>query len=229
MNQIKHILVRMSLGMNAARTHIRAAEKPVPGKKRIICIGDSITYGAGVSDSREKDAWTYVLGRLLGDHYQVLNYGVNGTTAQSGADFPYGRFGFLKDAEKSGADIVLLMLGTNDSKSYNWNPVRYRQAMLKLISRIQSMLPDADIIVMLPPKAFPGKNGIVNYDIQDTVIKDEILPILRTICRKRKLPAIDLYNVTEGHPEYFDDGVHPNGLGNRMIAQHLRCSIPGCP
>ena len=33
--------------------------------------------------------------------------------------------------------------------------------------------------------------------------------------------CIDLYALTDGHGEYFDDGVHPNSFGNRVIASAI--------
>ena len=74
---------------------------------------------------------------------------------------------------------------------------------------------------LLPPKAFPGKLGVVDFIIKDEVIHDEIQPILRRLAEEENVPVIDLYAFTEGHPEYFDDGVHPNVLGNRKIAEFL--------
>jgi lysophospholipase L1-like esterase len=51
-----------------------AAERP-PGVRRILCLGDSFTFGEGV---REEDAWPQRLGALLGPGFQVLNAGVQG-------------------------------------------------------------------------------------------------------------------------------------------------------
>ena len=65
-------------------------------KRRIACIGDSITFGAGVMKTRKKDAWTCVWNRMLGHDFQVLNYGVSGATLQKEGDFPYHQVGFLK-------------------------------------------------------------------------------------------------------------------------------------
>lgn len=38
---------------------------------------------------------------------------------------------------------------------------------------------------------------------------------------KHGLQVVDLYALTEEHPEYFMDGVHPNALGNQAIAEHI--------
>ena len=194
------------------------AEKAKAGKKHLVCVGDSITFGAGVLWSRKKSAWPYVLNRLLGDTWQVLNYGVSGTTAQDEADFPYLQRGHARAVMDLQPDATLLMLGTNDSKPFNWNAERYEKNMHKWIRAFNGV---SKLIVLLPPKAFPGKLGVVDFFIKDEVIHDEIQPILRRLAEEENVPVIDLYAFTEGHPEYFDDGVHPNVLGNRKIAEFL--------
>ena len=55
---------------------------------RVACVGDSITYGAGIKN-RERDNYPTVLGRLLGKKFQVRNFGVNGATLLKNGDKPY--------------------------------------------------------------------------------------------------------------------------------------------
>ena len=54
----------------------------------IACIGDSITYGYGVSNPAE-EAWPALLGDKLGDGWNVVNLGVSGTTLLDEGAFPY--------------------------------------------------------------------------------------------------------------------------------------------
>jgi lysophospholipase L1-like esterase len=76
---------------------------------------------------------------------------------------------------------------------------------------------------MTPPKAFPEeKTGVVAFDIQNQVIREEIRPLVFALGEKHGLKVLDLYALTEEHPEYFCDGVHPNSLGNQVIARFLR-------
>lgn len=49
-------------------------------RKRVACVGDSITYGYGAASPY--DSYPAVLGRLLGSDYEARNFGVDGTTAQ---------------------------------------------------------------------------------------------------------------------------------------------------
>ncbi len=195
------------------------AEKPDPRRRNIACVGDSITFGSGVKSTRRADAWPYILDRRLGTEYRVLNYGVSGTTARDAGDFPYRDHGFLSAAKNAGAELILLMLGTNDSKPYNWDAEGYEADIRRLIAELRQH--GEKLVLLLPPKAFPSRDGIVAYDIRDEVICGEVLPILRRAAEEYTLPVIDLYAFTQDHPEYFDDGVHPNILGNYAIAEHI--------
>ena len=91
----------------------------------IICVGDSITYGAGVSETLDTETWPAQLQTLLGSDYNVINLGVNGRTLMKEGDYPYTENPAYQTSLTSNADIVLIMLGTNDSKYNNWNAENY--------------------------------------------------------------------------------------------------------
>ena len=74
---------------------------------------------------------------------------------------------------------------------------------------------------MIPPKAYPGDEGVIIYGIRDTIIRDEIGEIVRDVAEEKNTGLIDLYAVTENHPEYFKDGVHPNQQGYEVIAEEI--------
>ena len=67
-----------------ALTLIACKSEPV----RVACVGDSITYGHGIKD-RLHDAYPGVLSSMLGEKYDVRNFGVSGTTTMMGTDMPY--------------------------------------------------------------------------------------------------------------------------------------------
>jgi lysophospholipase L1-like esterase len=52
---------------------------PQADKTRVACVRDSITFGACVAE-REKNCYPAVLGGLLGDKYDVRNFGVSGAS-----------------------------------------------------------------------------------------------------------------------------------------------------
>lgn len=201
------------------------------GVTHIACIGDSITWGAGVMIPNMEFESTYpvFLEKQLGEEYQVLNYGMGGRTLLKDGDDPYVEENFYEISHESGADIFVIMLGTNDSKPYNWNAESYRTE-LEAFVRSYMELPNApQIYLMTPPKAFVVDGAEkVDYDIQDDVICNEIVPIVKEVAKLLGVNLIDMYAETENHPEWFPDGVHPDADGNvefaKIVARHLKLS-----
>ena len=187
---------------------------------KIACLGDSITYGHGVAATRETDAWTFVLQRMLGESFKVLNYGRNGATAILNIPDSYSDTGLLDVAIDQQADIYTLMLGTNDTKSRYWNAEAYKAGLLSIAERIVKET-SGRLILMLPPCAFPMENGIAAYDVNAKTLKDEVIPIIKQTAAYCGSDIIDLYAITEDHPEYYLEGVHPNISGNLVIAKEI--------
>lgn len=208
--------------------YVPAKEQPHSEAPIIVALGDSITFGAGVPKTRSTDSWEAKLEKLFAGSYQVLNYGVSGATLQDEGDCPYwnihhpGTPSFPEAAMALNPEIMLLMLGTNDSKPYNWNRERYEA---QLDQRVKEFLESGKVqrlILMCPPFACPADGSdIVSFDILNETIRDEIVPIVKKCAEENGVEYIDLYAATENHPEYFMDGVHPNSFGNRVIAAEI--------
>ena len=92
-------------------------------KIRIVCFGDSNTWGYNPETKRRHDddvRWTGRLQNLLGDGYQVVECGINGRTAAHDEPFRDCRNGSkglgYSLLESSPLDLLILCLGTNDLK-----------------------------------------------------------------------------------------------------------------
>lgn len=203
-------------------------EKPHSAAPIIVALGDSITFGAGVVKTRTSDSWEVKLEKQLGGAYQVLNYGISGATLQNEGDCPYWNMaekelqGYPEGALALHPEIVLLMLGTNDSKPYNWNRERYEAQLDQRVKEIKASPGVKRLILLCPPFACPADGSdVVAFDILNETIRDEIVPIVKNCAAENEVECIDLYALTEGHGEYFADGVHPNSYGNRVIAAEI--------
>lgn len=188
---------------------------------RIACVGDSITYGAWVED-REKNCYPVVLQNLLGtDGYRVGNFGVNGATLQKSGDKPYWKQERYEQSLSYEADIVVIMLGTNDTKSVNWkNSDAFRKDYLSLIESYASLDTRPQIILVTPPSLFQiDETGQGTKAGADAVIAEESR-VIHEIGEEKKLTVIDLYEMSGTHPEWFnEDGIHPNAKGAAAIAE----------
>ena len=89
---------------------------------KIVAVGDSITEGTCSSDE-STHSWPAQLHDILNDEdgYTVQNLGVGGRCMMKNSDWPYWNEQAYQDALNSEADIIILMLGTNDAKSSQWN------------------------------------------------------------------------------------------------------------
>ena len=75
-----------------------------PAPMRIACIGDSITFGAGI-EGRENNSFPAQLGTMLGKTYEVKNFGVSASTLLKKGNKPYWRRPQFKAAEALIADL----------------------------------------------------------------------------------------------------------------------------
>ena len=87
---------------------------------KVACVGNSITFGYTIPE-REKYSYPSQLQLLLGPGYEVANFGVPRMTALFSGDYPYVNTDAYRESLEFNPDIVLLKLGTNDSKAVNWD------------------------------------------------------------------------------------------------------------
>ena len=196
-----------------------------PGKKHVACIGDSITFGAGVNGKRE-ETWEYFLNGLLGEEFQVLNYGISGRTLQKEGDYPYTADKFYPVSKYCGAETYLIMLGTNDAKPYNWDRDRYEKQLAAFAKEYMDLSQKPEVILMTPPQCYVDpKIGKVGFDIEAETIDGQITDIVKKTAADLGLRVIDLHALTQDHSAWFDDGVHPNREGNEEIAKYIAAEL----
>lgn len=183
---------------------------------RVACVGDSITFGHGIKD-REHDAYPGVLSAMLGQKYDVRNFGVSGTTTMMGTDMPYMNEQAYKDALEFNPQIVTIKLGTNDSKPFNWKESEhFKQDLKTLIESFRSLPSKPKIWLCLPVPAYGHAWGI-----NDSIISNGVIPFIKEVAQEENLPVIDLNTQFQGKRQYFPDTIHPNEEGEKMIAEFI--------
>lgn len=219
------VLAAAALGMFAFVHQMLYPEVMVTGngEKKVLCVGDSITYGQGVLKSRETESYPALLAAYLGEDYQVLNYGLCNRTLLAGGEMPYVAEDFAEESLEEDADIVIIMLGTNDSKRKNWNAEKYEEEYIAFIKNYQNMESAPEVYIMMPPAVFAEVED--EGDCDDAVVKEQVVPIVARVAEETGAGPIDLYSLTESHPEWFADGLHPNADGNRAIAEAIYAQL----
>ena len=192
--------------------------KPEQGKKRIVCVGDSLTYGWGLMGAFQKYAYPAVLQEKLGNEYQVMNFGICDRTLRDGADRPYRQEKIYAASLASAPDTVIILLGTNDAKPGNFDAAGYRNDLRSYISVYRNLPSKPDLILMQPPRVFRIL-GMVLGGIRDQVISGEIHEIIDEIGQETGCTVIDLYALTEQHRGWFVDGIHLNRQGTEAVAE----------
>jgi len=220
MSKVVRFLPLCALSINL----LAAAAAAEPRKPtHVACVGDSITAGAGASAPAK--SYVSLLQGLLGNTVQVKNFGNSGSTmlGPGFADKPYvlqaeytAATDFVSNAGAGAVVSVIIMLGTNDSKPFNWEPANKPKNDQQYLSDYRAMV---DHFAGLPTKpvvyvVYPLATGTAPCcSIRGEVIHDQEVPLLKQLALEKHLPTIDLNTPTLNHPEYFGDGVHPNDAG----------------
>ena len=197
-----------------------ACEAAREAPKRIACVGDSITFGAAIKD-RVKNCYPAQLGRMLGEKFEVRNFGVNGATLLKKGDKPYWKLKAYANARDFQPEIVVIKLGTNDSKPRNWkHKEEYVADYVALIESFRKLASKPVVWLCYPVPAYPGRWGIT-----DKVMKEEVMPRLDEVAKKSGCKVIDLYSALSDKKEMFPDLVHPNAKGATLIAEAVSSAI----
>ena len=199
---------------------LKNLKSPASDAIRVACIGNSITDGHGI-EMRTQLGYPARLQRGLGDSYHVKNFGVSAQTLLKNGDRPYMQRPEWQFAQAFNPNIVVLKLGTNDSKPQNWAHKKEFGNDLQLMIDTLKNLPSKPVIYLVTPiKAFENP-----YNINDTIIANEIIPIINKVAKKNKIQVIDLYGKVNTKDLLFNDGVHPNEKGVEQMAKIIAEAI----
>ena len=216
----KHlVLLSLLVATMAARSapvDITAYAAPI----RVTCVGDSITYGVGTTKG---NSYPSQLGRMLGAKWVVKNFGVNSATLLKHGNKPYQKQAAFQKALASEPDVVVIKLGTNDTKPENWaHKDEFIADYEDLIRRFAS-LPSKPHIYICRPAFVPAPG---NYTINEAGVLAEI-PLLDKIAADTSATVVDPHAPLQAHPELLPDRVHPNNQGATILAKTVYQAIIG--
>ncbi|MCF6244650.1 MAG: GDSL-type esterase/lipase family protein [Sulfurovum sp.] len=185
---------------------------------KIACVGDSLTQGYGY-DGAENESYPEQLKPLINNtEVEVKNFGIFNKTAMhsASANDPYIHTTEYNDSKDFAPDTVVIMFGTNDVKSVNWD--KNESFITEYTALIQSY-----IDLPSKPKVYvclPTPSHKDNFTITDSKIKDELIPKIKEIAKKLNLETIDLHTpFIDKSSSFIEDGLHPNAIGAKEIAE----------
>lgn len=201
-------------GTNAQPVNPASYNHPV----RVACLGDSITMGVGTTVPA-KESYPAQLQTILGPKWEVTNFGVGGRTLLRKADpFSIGR------ALKSNADVVIIMLGTNDSRQKTWDKFGndFESDYAGIIDQLSKLDTHPRIWICCPTPMFPGK-----WELSETILTSRTIPAIKDVAKAKSVALIDLHTPMLDQKANFADTVHPNAKAARRIAELVAGAIAG--
>jgi lysophospholipase L1-like esterase len=191
------------------------AQKPI----KVACVGNSITQGP---DRESPDSYPLQMQLILGDEYEVKNFGVSGRTLLKKGDYPYWNEPQFQEVKDFAPDILVVKLGTNDSKPQNWKyKNEFTADYIKMIKEFRKSMPrKGKVYICIPAPVFQD-----NWGITENILVFEMRPMLEEIAKKTKSNIIDLYNPLKEKSDLLPDGVHPNKEGLKIMATEVAKSI----
>ena len=190
-------------------------------KIKVACVGTSITAGSGVKN-RDKDSYPMLLGQMLGQEYDVRNFGVSSKTMLRKGN-SYMAEKAYQNALDFCPDILIVKLGTNDANPKYW---QYKKDFMKdmrvMLKAFRKRSPAVKIYLCYPV-GVQGKR----LEEQEANIVREVIPMIDKVARWAGADVIDLHTPTVGRAELFSDELHPNEQGALFMAKIIYKELTG--
>lgn len=194
-------------------------------KIKVACVGNSVTYGAGI-ENREVNSYPAQLQRMLGDGYEVMNFGKSGATLLDKGHRPYREQEEYRAALDFAGDRVVIHLGLNDTDPRNWPNYRdnFVGDYLSLIESFRRANPQCKIwICRMTPIAHRHprfKSGTRDWYWQEQAA-------IEAIARLAHTGLIDLQAELYNRPDLLPDALHPNAEGAGILAKTICRELTG--
>jgi lysophospholipase L1-like esterase len=192
---------------------------------KVTCVGDSITAGLYLTNASTQ-SYPAQLQTLLGSGYTVENDGDSARTLQKATGYSYWNSWAYTNSLNSSPNFVIIMLGANDSLSYNWNAANFNSDYRALITQYTNLTTHPKIMICYTTPMFPV---LVNYGMyfDPAFVENTVEPAIATVSIQAGVQLIDNDTPLLNRPDLFHDGVHPTLAGAAIVAQTVYNAIKG--
>lgn len=215
------ILFHLTIPIGAVKHKSAIKGKPI----RVACIGNSITYGLGLSD-RETESYPSQLQAMLGESYLVGNFGKSGTTLLRHGHRPYMEQTEFREALDFHADIAVIHLGINDTDPRNW-PNYGNEFVGDYLALIDSLRKSSPEIRILVARMTPIGERHPRFQSGTKAWHSLIQNAIETVALVSGAELIDFHKPLYAHPKLLTDAVHPNAESARLLAKTTYEAITG--
>ena len=183
----------------------------------VACVGNSITEGYGIDWGKKK--YPDHLQELMQPGDSAANFGTSGKMFYKESGESYWVQGKIKEALAFPADIVVIELGTNDSKLFYYTYYNVTVDMLKpsyedLLDTFAHLPTHPEIYATLQPYS-----NNESWGIMDSTIVKYINPLIKETSVEKGVNIIDLHTLFQTPAWFLDDSVHPNPTGAQELAK----------
>lgn len=194
-------------------------------KTRVACIGNSITYGYKLQDPAT-ESYPAQLQQMLGDDYEVGNFGKSSATLLRHGHKPYVEQEEWQKAKAFKGDIAVIHLGVNDTDPRNWPYYRdeFVSDYLALIDTLRQQNPKCRVLIAL---LSPLTHDHWRFESGTHQWQQEIQEAIKTVARVGKAQLIDFHKPLYAYPQLIHDAVHPNKEGATILARTVYQAILG--
>lgn len=194
-------------------------------KIKVACVGNSVTYGYLLPD-REKNAYPAQLSRMLGDGYEVANFGKSGATLLNKGHRPYMAQPEFKQALEFAGDRVVIHLGLNDTDSRNWPNYRddFIADYLALIDSFRMVNPGCKIWIC---RMTPITHRHARFKSGTRDWHEQIQHAIEKVAQNAGVGMIDLHEELHCRPNLLPDALHPDTEGAAILARTVYAAITG--
>ena len=237
---VKSMLLAMVVAVSVSAAGVSGTHGRDGSEKfRVACIGDSISYGKGMTN-RVEECYPARLQQLLGDRYEVRNFGDSGAgvylhTKRGDKPRAWRLRGEYEPARAFRPDIIVCNLGINDASTYMDEYVHGEDGKPKLerglfrrqyADMLESFAHDGKrpryiIWTKLGPT---GKKHALKGKPFAFVMEHDLEQVARDVGAE----TLDMYTplvplVETSH--FCPDGIHPEGGAQKVIAEITAAKI----
>jgi len=205
------------------------AYAPARDQITVACLGDSNTKSG--YPQKLQDVLNRKPASARADvRWNVLNFGVDGATADTVTSMAYAKMPEFQQALASRADVVAINLGTNDSHEVKWSEARFTQGIELVVRQLQAAQTPAPAIWLVLPPPLLHNNHMLTERMKMEV-PNKLLPrIIRRLATQLGVKVIDGFSPLGGaalsRPDAFgSDGCHINITGRQILAEAVAAAI----
>jgi pimeloyl-ACP methyl ester carboxylesterase/lysophospholipase L1-like esterase len=161
---------------------------------------------------------------MLGPDFEVVNFGVSGSTLLTKNSYAYRSTPRFEEAKQFKPNIVLIKLGTNDSKEKNKTIFgEFEGDLTKMVEEFQQLESKPEVILLKPVPVYRYRQGEHN----DTLLQKFVIPAIEKVARVKRLRIVDINSALRNKVECFPDKLHPNEAGYKIIAKEIFKTLKG--